>query len=256
MKLPTRPHSRKPPGDQQPHPVRGRGTTIRLDSASDRPTADRYDRGQPLNRKHDFGPKRMVVSQRSADGRRSGYRTPSNGPLHAIDPQAIITNAFGCTVPLRFSAKMMSSRPDRIRHGLTGAFILLIVGGSIAPSTAHASCGDYVTSMLSQSTDESYSRSGLMTLSTARVIELTRGGPKRHIPCAGPSCSSERPELPPPPAPSSLSRSEASCGATAMLRRPDLSGDDRATDPGAPHPLRATFFIERPPRSSHPHPIY
>jgi hypothetical protein len=158
--------------------------------------------------------------------------------------------------PCRFYSNMMSSRPARTGHGLTGAFCLLAVVGLIAPSTVKAGCGHYVTASLNESTYDAFSGSAIFRLSTARVVELTRGGSERHLPCTGPSCSSERQELPPPHAPSSLEGSEAACWATFILRQPDLGGDGRWADLGISHPRTGTFFIERPPRASHPHPVY
>jgi hypothetical protein len=143
---------------------------------------------------------------------------------------------------------MMSSRPKRISRELIGAFFLLVIGGVTAPSTAETSCGDYVTSMLGRSTDESLSGSEIMRLSTVQVIDRTRRVPERHRPCAGPSCSSEQRELPSPCVPLSLSQSDAFGVDMFMRLWPDLSSDDRWADPAAACPLQRTFFIERPPR--------
>src|SRR5258707_9679674 len=87
--------------------------------------------------------------------------------------------------------------------------VLALVAGSIAPSTAHASCGDYVRL-------NGGSPGAKADHSMRHATPLAPSAPK--VPCSGPQCRQGR-QVPPlvPPAPPPTGVDKVSCSAAGAL---------------------------------------
>jgi hypothetical protein len=147
---------------------------------------------------------------------------------------------------------MVSSFHERAKHWITGAFSMLLVIGGVAPSPARASCGHDVTSNRIQSARESRSDLELLKYSGADQANSAPAGPRRELPCSGPSCSRSQ-GLPSAPVTSILVRmSDPWCCTTISSRWDDPDSADKPVDLSIAHPRYNASRVERPPRIHQP----
>jgi hypothetical protein len=147
--------------------------------------------------------------------------------------------------------EMVPSFLQRAKHGVAGAFCVLLAVGLLAPATARAGCSHGVSSQLSRSVQESLSGwSGLDRLD-AGPRDSAPASPRRDRPCSGLSCSQGQP-APPAPAPAPSLRSDTWCYTTPVTcwDSPNPAGCLVESFPA--HPLSKSSPPERPPRHLSP----
>jgi hypothetical protein len=129
--------------------------------------------------------------------------------------------------------------------------MLLVIGGG-APSPARASCGQDVTSNQTLSARESLFDLKLSKDLVADQANSAPAGPRRELPCSGPSCSRGQ-GLPSAPVTSFLVRvSDPWCCTTISSRWDDLDSVDKPVDLPIAHPRYDISRVERPPRIPQP----
>jgi hypothetical protein len=147
---------------------------------------------------------------------------------------------------------MVSSVHERTTHWIAGAFCMLMVIGGVAPSPARASCGHDVTSNQIRSSRESLSELELLKYTGTDQANSAPAGPRREMPCSGPSCSPAR-GLPLAPATSVPVRiSDLWCCMTISSRWEEPDSAEKPVDLSISHPRHNTSRLERPPRNPQP----
>ena len=147
---------------------------------------------------------------------------------------------------------MDSSFHERAKHWIAGVFSMILVIGGVAPSPARASCGHDVTSNRIRSARESLSDLELWKYSGADQANSAPAGPRRELPCSGPSCS-RRQGFPSAPVTSVLvTMSDPWCCTTISSRRDDPDSAQKPVDLSIAYPRYNTARVERPPRIPQP----
>lgn len=136
----------------------------------------------------------------------------------------------------------------RTAISLTGAFLTLLAGMVVAPTTAQAGCG-YHAVPKAERTAASVNK--LQILSDLPVVAPSAEAATeehRGCPCSGPTCSENpgRPDAPPTsPFPPSLDRW---CDTTAAFALAGPGTADGVADDPSLHALILPSTLERPPR--------
>jgi hypothetical protein len=146
---------------------------------------------------------------------------------------------------------MVFSSPCRAKHLVAGAFWVLLAVGGVAPSPARAGCGHDVTSNVSRSNAKLVSNLELFRASALDLNHSSPVGPRRNLPCSGPSCS-EGQGLPHAPATSLPLRSDPWCCTTLAIQWRAPQSANRLAKPCTAHPRYSASPIERPPRTPRP----
>jgi hypothetical protein len=125
--------------------------------------------------------------------------------------------------------------PGRELRRLLGWVLPILAGLLLAPASARADCGDYVSTSLS--------RAGKMT-----APEHPATPPKPHKPCTGPGCS-QAPATPTAPAPTTSSQGVPEWGcALAWIVLMPLDPTAVLHDRDGRQPVRQSRRIFHPPR--------
>jgi hypothetical protein len=141
---------------------------------------------------------------------------------------------------------MRSNRLERLARWSTGALLLLLILGFIAPRSARAGCNHLVTSQSDRLLG--YDRLDDLITGGSSAI-LTDGadrerpdqqGPRRPAPCSGPGCSSSVPWPAPMPPPSPVDQDQwaAPCAIPGAAVAPPtrLVPDEPAAQPAGHQP--------------------
>ena len=137
-----------------------------------------------------------------------------------------------------------TTRPMRLsRHSHwirwpAGATLALLVLSAFAPSSAHASCGDYLMA----------GAHPVLSAANGAAKDSLPIIPAPHAPCSGPNCSGREPTLPiTPPAPAPVSAEQWGCTAHV----PSFQSPGFAlwhVDSTMSLPIRRAYSIYHPPR--------
>ena len=143
---------------------------------------------------------------------------------------------------------MRSWSPGRSAILRAGVVFTLLAVWVFAPSTASASCGDYVTSLAQRLAHGEHGGRRMPGPASPTDSRLTPGYPARdRLPCSGPTCS-QRPTVPDAPLPTVTSHTEPWCDTTRVPRfqRPEPFADPH--DSFLNWPTRRDATPSRPPR--------